>query len=519
MHLITAAAAGIAGCEGGYITVKQRGSSTNATVYEDFEGENAVASTTTNHTLDANGATVLYANQVVDVVAYTSAGAEGRRWTEGASTPAIEYRGQSFTGTDYESAATGAQYPVTVQALLNKWKDSANALDWKVQKDALSTPTTWNLKSLGVTVGTAWYSVKDPVYGARGNGSTNDVAAIQAAIDAAEAAGGGVVVIPPGTYLTNVALVNDSDNVHIMGVGYPIIEVTAGNVNGFTLTADRTRITGVRIRLATSVGANSTAYAISASGCDYLTIEDVRVEYSASGNYKWLRAISASTCTYSTVRGCNALFADATATYAVLFASGSYNTIANSAINSSSTGGGVHFNAELDDVMTSSVVFSTGGASVTVTGTARVALTGNNFYSPAGTSLTTTGASRIQTAGNTWFTTTISVAANAGGVNSMYTDTPLQGTDLTAAATVSPVNPGVHKYYVITAHSANIDTITATGFPVGFILTLESQTNTQINDGSGNIKTAGANIVLTANDMVQFLWNGTNWLQMGLIDN
>src|SRR5262249_27003879 len=38
-------------------------------------------------------------------------------------------------------------------------------------------------------------------YGARGDGTTDDTAAIQATITAAAAAGGGVVFIPAGTYL------------------------------------------------------------------------------------------------------------------------------------------------------------------------------------------------------------------------------------------------------------------------------------------------------------------------------
>jgi hypothetical protein len=40
-------------------------------------------------------------------------------------------------------------------------------------------------------------------YGATGNGRTDDTAAIQAAINAAMAAGGGTVTVPPGTYLLN----------------------------------------------------------------------------------------------------------------------------------------------------------------------------------------------------------------------------------------------------------------------------------------------------------------------------
>src|SRR3982751_1693817 len=44
----------------------------------------------------------------------------------------------------------------------------------------------------------AAFNVKD--YGATGNGSTNDTAAINKAINAASTAGGGVVEVPAGTY-------------------------------------------------------------------------------------------------------------------------------------------------------------------------------------------------------------------------------------------------------------------------------------------------------------------------------
>ena len=39
-------------------------------------------------------------------------------------------------------------------------------------------------------------------YGAKGDGQTNDRHAIQAAVDACRDAGGGTVVLPPGTYLS-----------------------------------------------------------------------------------------------------------------------------------------------------------------------------------------------------------------------------------------------------------------------------------------------------------------------------
>lgn len=54
------------------------------------------------------------------------------------------------------------------------------------------------LALVGPALAAATYSVRD--YGAVGNGSANDTASIQAAVDAAAKAGGGEVLLPPGTY-------------------------------------------------------------------------------------------------------------------------------------------------------------------------------------------------------------------------------------------------------------------------------------------------------------------------------
>jgi Pectate lyase superfamily protein len=58
-------------------------------------------------------------------------------------------------------------------------------------------------------------------YGAVGDGVTDDTVAIQAAITAAEAAGGGTVFFPPGDYVVNGALViGHSKTVRLVGSGY-----------------------------------------------------------------------------------------------------------------------------------------------------------------------------------------------------------------------------------------------------------------------------------------------------------
>lgn len=60
-------------------------------------------------------------------------------------------------------------------------------------------------------------------FGAKGDGTTDDTAAIQAAIDAAEAAGGGVVLFTPGTYLISATLTVNGDCVVLKGGGYSLV--------------------------------------------------------------------------------------------------------------------------------------------------------------------------------------------------------------------------------------------------------------------------------------------------------
>ena len=74
--------------------------------------------------------------------------------------------------------------------------------------------------NLNNKMGSTYYNVKDETYGAVGDNSTDDTSAIQAAIDAAEAAGGGIVVIPAtssGYKITSPLTI--TDGVRIAGVG------------------------------------------------------------------------------------------------------------------------------------------------------------------------------------------------------------------------------------------------------------------------------------------------------------
>ena len=66
---------------------------------------------------------------------------------------------------------------------------------------------------LALSCAAATYDVSS--YGAKGDGAAKDTAAIQAAVDAASASGGGTVEFPPGTYLSGSIWLRDNVDFHL----------------------------------------------------------------------------------------------------------------------------------------------------------------------------------------------------------------------------------------------------------------------------------------------------------------
>jgi hypothetical protein len=69
-------------------------------------------------------------------------------------------------------------------------------------------------------------------YGAKGDGVTDDTAAIQQAIDAVGAAGGGLVHLPAGTYLLNSGLSWTANNIWLQGAGMGATRINVGFASG-----------------------------------------------------------------------------------------------------------------------------------------------------------------------------------------------------------------------------------------------------------------------------------------------
>lgn len=200
MNLITPLTSGVKGAEGGTAQLRRRGTSTPATWYDAFEADGN--SFTSDVVLDSNGGATAYVNEIVDVTVYDTAGTVVRRFTAGQDAPAVELKSQSFTGTNYESGSSAAGEPTTVQTALDLVKTSFGALDFKV-----TTPSGDQLvKDAIAPASLAVYNVTSTAYGATGDGVTDDSAAVQAAINAAEAAGSGMVYFPTGTYFCQSVL-------------------------------------------------------------------------------------------------------------------------------------------------------------------------------------------------------------------------------------------------------------------------------------------------------------------------
>lgn len=80
-------------------------------------------------------------------------------------------------------------------------------------------------------------------YGATGNGVTDDTAAIQAAVNAAIAAKGGIVLFPAGTYLTTmqIVLTGSASNITLQGMGMDATTIApVGNIHAFNISASPT---------------------------------------------------------------------------------------------------------------------------------------------------------------------------------------------------------------------------------------------------------------------------------------
>ena len=129
------------------------------------------------------------------------------------------------------------------------------------------------------------YNVKG--FGAKGDGVTDDSAAIQAAIDAAYA-GGGIVFIPAGRYLLNTPLnITNKDRLSVLGAG-PMHTVLLGNTGGVVVDLTGARNVLIANLKVTNLGAVNPstvgllfARSQSVQNAEFNCLENVYVDFSS----------------------------------------------------------------------------------------------------------------------------------------------------------------------------------------------------------------------------------------------
>lgn len=272
MRVVSALVAGVRGAENGSFVANRRGTSTELTVYADFEGY----STLSSDALDSNGSAVAYVAEVADIIVYDDEGVQVRAFTEGDRADCIETVTSAFTGADYDDAQSGVSKPVTLEDVLQLWLTKNGATDWQVLVDGVTSTLPAALSGLAGL----FYSVKDAAYGATGDGTTDDSSAIQAAVTAAAA--GGIVFFPPGDYLlggTTITLAAAS-KCSLMGCGPSSRLITDGTVPNITIARTYANQRGPCViqGLVLTQNASGTSYNVHATGSGYdLTIRDCEI--------------------------------------------------------------------------------------------------------------------------------------------------------------------------------------------------------------------------------------------------
>ena len=208
MDLVDVLEVGVRGAEYGTATVYLRGTTTAATVYADHAGTVRLWGTLG---LDLHGSRSAYVSDLVDVAVYDSSGTLVRSFAEGTGDRAVEVISDAFTGADYTTSVAAVSKPLTLERVLDKTKTSFGAVDFNV----LIGTTAVSLQAALAGLAGVYFNVIE--YGATGDGSTDDAASIQKAVNAA-AVDGGVVFFPAGTYMVSSRIAVPY-NVSLKGAG------------------------------------------------------------------------------------------------------------------------------------------------------------------------------------------------------------------------------------------------------------------------------------------------------------
>lgn len=128
--------------------------------------------------------------------------------------------------------------------------------------------------SQGYVAGVNQFNVKD--YGALGNGTADDTAAIQATLNAANAIGGAVVYMPPGTYKISSALTMYS-HITLIGAGDFVTNITQTSTSAHGLVGDSLIYVTIKSLRLTGPSSGTGEGIAFTTEFDYCILEDITV--------------------------------------------------------------------------------------------------------------------------------------------------------------------------------------------------------------------------------------------------
>jgi hypothetical protein len=167
----------------------------------------------------------------------------------------------------------------------------------------------------GVTLANllGWLNVQAPPYNATGNGTTDDTAAIQAALNAVPA-NGGTVYLPTGTYKITSTLTASVTGTRIVGNGWSAQILYDGSVVTTAITPTgniRCFVQDIRVSQSNT---SHLGTALDWSGCSSSTIERVLIDGGGGGVAPNIGIkLNASTCHYNVIRDCRINYGGTTA--------------------------------------------------------------------------------------------------------------------------------------------------------------------------------------------------------------
>lgn len=246
------------------------GTSTAATLYSDRGGDAVIAQPVV---LDAAGRATLYVNRAVTLRVETAAGLSLGEidFQDAAGVVVVENAG--FTGT-LEDGSQGAGGETDLDAILTSALVSFGGTDFKLRPTGGTT-----LRNVKDFLSEIWVSVKD--YGAFGDATHDDTAAIQAAVNHVIALEGGFVYYPPGDYHISAYIVNSSAvSVSMRGAGGATqITNTATTTGVFRFTGGSGGFEIAQLYIDHTSSSSGVAISIAGTGGYDISIHDIECRH------------------------------------------------------------------------------------------------------------------------------------------------------------------------------------------------------------------------------------------------